>query len=253
MSNPLQLVLVFVILMTLGFTGQAQDPKSFDLLKDDVESVLPPLGAILDSAIAHNPYVKFRENQVIINEAKLKVNKSQWTKNVGIQSDLRYGTFNNFNNYTSTIGQTPDIYSTLTTELNYGAGAFLRIPFDEIFTRRNQIKSAKYEVEQAHNMAEVQRNELRQIVIKQYNELVLRHRLLKIKSKYLEISRFNMEMAEKDFHSGVLSINDYSRISELATNAESDFQTTKVEFSTAYLILEEVVGIKFNLTNSLKN
>ncbi len=253
MKQGRRILLISSLLMVISYSGFCQETNSFNILKDDVESVLPPLGALIDSAIAHNPYVKFRDNQIVINQAKLKVSKGQWVKNIGVQSDVRYGTFNNFNNYTLTAGQTPDIYSSLVTQLNYGIGAFIRIPFDEFVTRKNQVKSAKTEVEQATNMAEVQRNELRQVVIKQYNELILRQRLLKIKSKYLEISRFNMEVAEKDFHAGVLTVNDYSRISELSAAAEIDFQTTKVEFNTAYLLLEEVVGTKFNLTNTIKN
>lgn len=252
MRYNFRILSIVFILLTISSSGYSQDSKNFNLLKDDVEAVLPPLITLIDSAIAHNPYVKFRDNQILMNESKLKTNQTQWTRNIGLQSDIRYGTFNNFNNFT-TGGQSPDITSTLTTEFNYGVGAFIRLPFDEIFNRKNLIKTAKSELDQAHNMADVQRNELRQIVIKQYNELILRQRLLKIKSKYLEVSRFNMEMADKDFHAGVLSVNDYSRISELASSAESDFQTIKVEFNTAYLILEEVVGIKFNLTNSIKN
>jgi outer membrane protein TolC len=252
MRYKYRILSIIVVLMCTYFCGHSQDSKNFNFLKDDVETVLPSLSALIDSAIAHNPYVKFRDNQILMNALKLKTNQTQWTRNIGLQSDVRYGTFNNFNNFT-TGGQSPDVTSTLTTEFNYGVGAFIRLPFDEIFSRKNLIKTAKSELDQAHNMADVQRNELRQVVIKQYNELILSQRLLKIKSKYLEISRFNMEMADKDFHAGILSVNDYSRISELASSAESDFQTIKVEFNTAYLILEEIVGVKFNLTNSIKN
>jgi hypothetical protein len=79
--------------------------------------------------------------------------------------------------------------------------------------------------------------------------VVLSHRLLKIQSKYLEITRFNQETADKDFHNGTLTVNEYSRISELTTNAETDFQKVKSEFNTSYLILEELAGMRFHLTN----
>jgi outer membrane protein TolC len=247
-----QNVTIVVFLLATQFSVYSQESKSFDLLKDDVESELPPLSALIDSALIHNPYVKFRDNQKIINQENLRINQTQWTRNVGFQTDVRYGTFNNFNNYT-TGGQSPDVTSTLTTEFNYGVGAFIRLPFDEIFNRKHQVMTAKMQLDQAKNMADVQRDELRQLVIRQYNEVVLRQRLMKIKSKYLEIQRFNMESSEKDFHSGAVSVTEYSRIAELLAMAESDFQTTKVEFNTAYLILQEIVGVKFNLNNSIKN
>jgi outer membrane protein TolC len=239
------------IFLAIQFPGQAQTSKSFDLLKDDVESELPPLSVLIDSAIHHNPYVKFRENQKIINQENLRTNQAQWSRNIGFQSDIRYGTFNNFNNYTSG-GQSPDVNSTLTTEFNYGVGAFIRLPFDEIFNHKHQVNTAKMQLDQANNMAEVQRDELRQLVIRQYNELILKQRLMKIKARYLEISRFNMESSEKDLHNGAVSVTEYSRIAELSANAESDFQITKVEFNTAYLILQEIVGFKFYLNNPIK-
>ncbi|MEI6274806.1 MAG: TolC family protein [Prolixibacteraceae bacterium] len=243
---------VIVILLAWHVSVIAQESKSFDLLKDDVESELPPLSMLIDSAIIHNPYVKFRDNQKIISQENLRINQKQWTRNLGFQSDIRYGTFNNFNNYT-TGAQSPDVTSTLTTEFNYGIGAYIRIPFEDIFNRKHQVTTAKMQLVQAENMANVQKDELRQVVIRQYNEVILRQRLMKIKSKYLEIQRFNMETSEKDFHSGASTVTDYSRVAELLAMAESDFQTTKVEFNTAYLILQEIVGFKFNLNNSIKN
>jgi outer membrane protein TolC len=241
-----------VFFLAIQLMGLAQVSKSFDLLKDDVESELPPLSALIDSAILHNPFVKFRDNQKIINQENLRTNQDQWTRNIGFQSDVRYGTFNNFNNYTSG-GQTPDVTSTLTTEFNYGIGAYIRLPFDEIFNRKHQVNTAKIQLDQAINMAEVQRDELRQLVIRRYNELILGQKLMKIKAKYLEISNFNMETTEKNFRNGAVSVVEYSRIAELHSTAESDFQTAKVAFNTAYLILQEIVGFKFNLNNSIKN
>ena len=246
MKYVIHILLVTLFLSSLHLNNFAQSAKSFDILKDDVETVLPPLNSLIDSAISHNPYVKYRENQVLINKANLNTNQTQWTRNIGIQGDVRYGTFNNF--YTDTQGgQTPNINSSINSELNYGVGAFIRIPIDEVFNRKHQVKTAKMQLEQAHNMAEVQKDELKQTVIKQYNDLILKHRLLKIKSRYLEISRNNIETAEKDFRSGAILVSDYTRMSELATNSEADFQTIKVEFNTAYLILEEITGMKFNL------
>jgi hypothetical protein len=96
-------------------------------------------------------------------------------------------------------------------------------------------------------MAQVQRIELRQTVIRQYNELILKHNLLKIKSKFLETSRINAQMAEKEFLNGVALVSEYARIAEINSRVESDFETVRMDFLTAYLILEEIVGIKFHI------
>jgi outer membrane protein TolC len=249
MSHKIQILLTIMIILVSRIDCFSQDLPSPDVINDGAEFAIPPLNALIDSAILHNPYVKFRDNQILINEAKLKMNQTQWTRNIGFQTDIRYGTFNNFNNST-TGGQTPDINSTLTTEFNYGVGAYIRLPFDEIFNHKNLIKSSKSEVEQASNMAAVQRQELRQLVIKQYNELMLKVKLFQIKSKYLETSRINVAMAEKEFKNGTIPITEYSRVSEMLSIAETEYQTVKAEYNNAYMILEDIVGFKLNSDNS---
>ena len=246
MNCKYQVLLIIIIILTSRVCSFSQDLSSEVRLQEGIEFELPPLNALIDSAISHNPYVKFRDNQIQINQAKLKMNQTQWTRDIGLQTDVRYGTFNNFNNIT-TGGQTPDINSTLTTEFNYGVGAYIRLPFDEIFNHKNLIKASKSEVEQAANMAAQQRLELRQIVIRQYNDLILKMKLLKIKSKYLETSHINIAMVEQEFKSGTLPVTEYARISETVATAETDHQTVKAEFNTAYMILEEIVGFKFNI------
>lgn len=249
--KPPHLILITVIaLFFTQFSGIAQENKGFDLLKDNIESLLPPLEKIIDTAIARNPYIKFRDLQIVVNEHKLKADRLDWTRDVGFQTDVRYGTFDNF--ATNVVeGQNPALSSTRNTQTNYGIGGYIRIPFYDFLNRRNQIKLSKAEVEQAQNYSQVQRNELRQLVVKQYNELIVKHRLLKIKSKYAETARINMEMAEKQFLNGVVSIAEYSNITEIVARSEADYETSKMDFRTAFMILEEIVGIKFNLTDKL--
>jgi len=114
-----------------------------------------------------------------------------------------------------------------------------------------RIRLSKAEIDQARSFSLVQRNELRQLVIRQYNEVIIKQRLLKIKTKYTETSRIHMELVEKEFINGAITLTDYSSLSEIASRAESELESAKMDFRTAYMILEEIVGMKFNLTNKL--
>ena len=60
-----------------------------------------------------------------------------------------------------------------------------------------------------------------------------------------------MAMAEKQFLNGIINIAEYSSVTEIVSRSEADFESSKMEFRTAYMLLEEIVGIKFNLTNKL--
>jgi len=238
---------LFLILLTTPVVGLAQETEGFNLLKDDIEMLLPPLQAIIDSALAKNPDVKAKDLQIKINEFKLKSERMRWSENLGFQTDMRYGTFDNFSTNTA-AGQSPAVLATRNNQLNYGVGAYVKIPLYDFLNHRSLIGASKAEVEQAASVAEVQRDALRQIVIKQYQELILKQKLLRIKSKYLETSRIDVAMAEKAFQNGLISVAEYSRISAITATTEVDFETSKNEFSTAFMILEEIAKTKFKLT-----
>jgi outer membrane protein TolC len=235
-----------IILLSLPILCLTQEPGKFDLMKDNIETMLPPLATLIDSAITKNPSVKFRDLQIRVNENKLNADRSQWARNIGIQSDIRYGTFNNFSMNTAE-GQSPTDFATQTNQFVYGAGAYIKFPIFDLINRKNQVDLAKFEVQQAQSMAEVQRNEVRQLVVMQYNQVILTHRLLRNKSKYIESARVNMEMAENEFHNGVIPIGEYARISEIVSRAEADFETARADFITSFMILEELIGYKLNL------
>ncbi len=245
-------IYAILIILCLGFTAAvfAQETNQFDPMKDDIGNKIPPLEMLIDSAIANNPYIQFRDLQLIVNDCKLRSNRIEWTRNFGVQTDVRYGNFYNYS-ANSAGGVDPPPVSTVRNEFKYGAALYMNLPLFTFANRKNQIKLAEAEIQQAQRMAEVQRNETRQLVIRQYNDLILKQRLLRIKSKYLETSRINMQMVEKEFVNGIISVTEYARISETVTRTESDYANSNMDFLTAYMILEEIVGMKFNLTNNI--
>lgn len=219
---------------------RAEQPVLWDTLS------IPPLSMMIDSALVHNAMLSYFEQAILVKRIGLDIDRKTWTKNFGIQADVRYGTFDNFSTNTAE-GQNPSLIATKTNQTNYGVGAYLKLPLSDFVTRKNQLQLTKAEVEQAKSMAEVQRDQIRQLVIKQYNDLIMKQTLLKIKAKNLETSRINMVMAEKEFQNGIIPLGTYSSISQTAGNTEINFEEAKVDFKTAYMLLEELVGFKFNL------
>lgn len=235
------MVTVSLLAQKPSFAQQIDEQNALTL---DIESLLPPLETIIDSAIAKNSYIKFRDQQIVVNEFKLKSERVRWMQNLGLQSDIRYGTFDNFSMNTA-AGQTPSVIATRNNQLNYGVGAYIKIPLFDFVNQKHLVGAAKAEKDQAVSLAAVQRDELRQAVIKQYHEVIMKHRVLKIKSKFLETSRISVIMAEKEFQNGVTTVSEYTRISEIAANAEVDFERSKIDYVSAFMLLEEITKIKF--------
>lgn len=70
-------ILSFLVLFQLSVpvSGYGQSGNSFDQFKDDISDKLPPLSVLIDSSILHNANVQYKDQQLIINECKLKSKK----------------------------------------------------------------------------------------------------------------------------------------------------------------------------------
>ena len=223
----------------------AQDISLTDPQSIDIDLVIPPLSVVLDSAIAHNAMVKFRDFGIIGKECNLNSYRNYWTRNFGVQADVRYGTFNNFSTNTAE-GQSPSLFATNVIQTNYGIGLYVKFPLQDALNRRTQIRMADSELEQAKSMAQAQREELIQAVISQYNDVLLKQRILDIRAKNLSTSKTNMEMLEKEFQNGVVDLTEYTRISDIVARTEADFETARTDLITTYMILEVIAGFKFS-------
>ena len=230
--------------------GYAQQKKKFNPLTDDITQMVPPVSILLDSAFAHDPALRFAQLQYVIDKGNLHSSQAQWTQDLGLQANGGYGTFDYL--YNNNIGGQNQQTTTLKqNETQYGVGAFVRLPIYDLVNHRNQIKIAKAVMQQAETLSETRKNEIRELIIRQYNDMIEKQQLLKIKSKYLETSRINTQMAEKGFVKGTISLDDYSRVSEIGSHTETDFETAKIEFINSYMIMEVMTGINFNITNEI--
>ncbi len=240
---------IFFFCQSLVFTtsGFAQTVRHFNMLTDDISTMIPTLTVLIDSAVAHNPTLKSSDLQVIIKKYALKSDKNIWTKNLNLQADLRYGNYTNY----STSALDNIAVATTRSELRYGVGGSVKFVVYDFLDRKNQIRMAKTEIDLANSIFEEKKSELRKIVILQYNDLILKQRLVKLSSKNLETAKINMQLVEKEFLNGVIPLTEYSRISISVSDAEVSFENARMDFLTAYMILEEIVGMKFNLVNTI--
>jgi outer membrane protein TolC len=168
---------------------------------------------------------------------------------MGLQADSRYGTFDNTS--LSADGGTSATYlNTNTTQWNYGVGLYLKFPVFDFLNRKNQVEQAKLELDEAKSMLQFQEDETRQNTIKLYQDLILKQKLLQIKSESLGSGRVNIQMVEKEFRNGLVSIGEYVRISSMNSNMESDYETAKSNFLVAKQLLEDMAGFVFSVTPS---
>ena len=230
------------------FVSNAQGVEEADSKDNSYSLLIPKPSILIDSVFKRSAMMNFRNQRIGVKESDLKSFRREWTKNFGLVADTRYGTFDNFSTNITEINSTST--SSLSQQLNYTVGLFLKIPVFDVINRKNQIRIAKFEVNAAKDMVEFEKEQLRKTVIQLYQDLILKQKLLQIKSKRLGTGKVNLEMVEKEFRNGVIEISEYVIISELVSKMESEYETAMSDFIIAKQLLEDMAGFVFSLTLS---
>lgn len=176
----MKLTAIYIITLLLILSarpGQAQSADSTAMTSSDSVITFPPLNDLIDSAVKYHPGIRYRQYEVKVKESNLQTQQHNWTRNMGVQADSRYGTFDNFS--ANDNGQSTTLLNTTNKQFNYGFGVYMKLPLYDLLNRKNQLKQAKNEVEMARSLGEVQETEIRQMVIKQYQDALLRQRLIR--------------------------------------------------------------------------
>jgi outer membrane protein TolC len=218
---------------------------SVDNRKDaSYELLIPTLEVLIDSALANNGMLGYRVDEIEVKKANLKMKKRYWTRNFGIQGDTRYGTFDNFSSNVS--GPNTVQLSSTTIQTNFGIGFYLKIPVFDVYNRKSDIKQAKAELSQAENLVKFQEDEIKETVIRYYEDLILKQRLLRIRAVNLSDAKVNLEMAQKEYTNGQIPLYEYIRISDITSGIETEFEKTKSALMTSKKLLENLTGIYIN-------
>ena len=125
-------------------------------------------------------------------------------------------------------------------------GVFLKIPLSNVYDRSSTKITIK-EQEKAKYQLEKTLNELRQLIIVQYNNVVKAHRTLSLRTESLALYQIQAERAEKDYMNGQINISEYARLKEMLTVSLMNLEENKIEFITALQLLQEAVGVKIEL------
>ncbi|MGM0647325.1 MAG: TolC family protein [Bacteroidota bacterium] len=218
-----------------------------NIIDDDIETYLPPLQTLIDSAISNSPLLKYQNSSIIIEELNTKSTRRQWSKYLGVISDVKYGLFDNLVLNQNDNGDFSSGIVNTTQQTRYSAGIYLKFPLQEVLDRKNQIKIAEEKKAQAVYEYQTEKRELRKLVIQQYNDLILSQKQLTIKNEFAQDVQIQKQMAEKQFKNNEIDISELTSLSSTYSKALSEYATAKSEFNNAYLMLQEIVGIKFNI------
>lgn len=206
----------------------------------DISEILPPLEVLFDSAYETVASYKAKSYNVTYQSTQITTVQRSWLKYLGLEAYYNYGTAD-YNSFLNNVGSN----STQVTS-RYTLGAAVKLPVFDIINRKNSIKAEKIRYEFFVNEAETEKQLVRKSVIESYYALILKQKLFKIASENYIEGKMQAEMAEKQFTNGEIPIYEFSRIKSIKNSSQMQYETLKSEFTLAYLLLQEITGIKFN-------
>jgi outer membrane protein TolC len=128
----------------------------------------------------------------------------------------------------------------------------IRIPMQDLWDRKNQMKTATKEIEKSMASKDNVILQLRQAIITQYNQLIVNQKILKNANESVIAGAMNKEMGDKEFLNGQSTLYDLAYIMEMYRVAVFNYETSRNAFFNSYMILQELCGFKFNIINKIE-
>lgn len=242
--------ILFCLLMINTSAQRMDTSRYFNPLTDDITDKIPPLQMLIDSAVANSPDVQFQKFQQQYDRYEIKSTRRDILEHFRIQGQFTYGNYT-FLNYQE-LSQLPGFYLSTSRRGVVQGGLLIQLPFASIVDRKNRIKKQKKLLEQSMVREKREIRTIRQNVIRTYNQLVQLQQQLRICNEYQHYTMVQMQMAEHQFKNGEISISEYTRLKEITKRGSLEYEQIKGQFITAYDILQEFVGINFNLINEIR-
>lgn len=238
-------ILTICVFFTKTTYSQTVDTiKTINPILNDITDMIPPLAILIDSAYENSALVKSRDANLSYKKTNINSTSKLWLKNIGLETYYNYGTSDYYAINNATSGN-QSLNTSIQTTNRYTIGAYVRLPLYDFLDRKNLIKAEKYLYEQAYYEKENEKAFLRKQLILQYNDVILKQKVFKITSESSIEAKLQSEMAEKEFAQGEISLSELARLRDIRAKNIMIYEQSKYDFINAYLILQEITGIKF--------
>ncbi|MDP2236467.1 MAG: TolC family protein [Bacteroidales bacterium] len=248
------IIILPVLLIGNQLYGQilaTDESKLFNPLTDDITKRLPSIRVLIDSAVANSPSVKYEEVKADYYYYEQLTQERYWMEHFSFNLDWNWGIWNFHDTQSSSISQNfwVDLNS---LRDNFAVGFYIRFPLASIVDRRNRIAKQKKWQELSFVQREINRQFVVRQVIEAYDMMIQWQNYIRIYNDYRKFTMIQMQMAQNQFLNGEITTAEYTRLKEIQTRGDIEYQQAVAEFSKNYRFLEILTGINFNLINVLR-
>lgn len=213
---------------------QAQDGP--ELPNDMLE--LRSLDELMASALQHSPLLKVQALNVDNAWRELQIIKKEWSKYLAGVATVQLGNIQALGNAEG--GVSPNFITQ--NNLFYGAGLQFRLSANDLLTQKDRRAILSNELEQEKLLLQDREMQIRELVIRQYQEVKYQFSTIRVRAKELDLQELSLELAEQYFRTGALSLEEYTTVGSKRNSAEEALLQAQSEAQVAFRLLRELVG-----------
>ena len=246
MKRLIQYIILIIALFSAPLTScLAQDNK---VAEDSIllNSDLPELSVFLESALKNSPLLKVSDKQISQVFEQIKIEKNSWSDYLSLDANAKYGLYNQITLSDITAATANDAGTqSKNQQLNYFFGVTFKMPLSDIANKKNKLKILNENIDEKQQQKEELKNQLKQLVVEQYYNLIYLNKSMKINQDMLQSFSINLMKSERDIQTGIITLENYNGVVFQKGKAEDSFYKAKSEYFSQYKKLMIICGLKY--------
>jgi len=251
MKNIIVLALIFVAYGPVcGQFGpvpagsNAQDQHANAPMEEEDKLTLPPLRAVIDSALKYSPLLQTKARDLAILDQESAVDRRKWMDYLYVEGAANYGVFNQlFRSQVQDEGESTVGTLNQSAQGQYYAGVSVKMPLSTFLNRSNQSNIRRLEREQIQWEKEEIRRKIRQTIIEEYYALRFMHESLSTFLETYETLNLSYVKAQKDIENSRMKLDEFGRIAAALGKAKNEYIKAKNDYYAQFELLELFAGV----------
>jgi outer membrane protein TolC len=226
--------IIFLLFVSINVLGQSVDYNKI-ILPNHIQS--PDFGEkLVQLAWQNNPANEVRRSEVKIAEYQVKRNNADWWDILQFTANLNDFTYNRYiENDQSPRYDRADFYPLWNLRATIPFGIFNRV------SNSKRISVQQQKIAEAN--LDARKLEIRNIVLKTYNDYVLKEKIYKIQTQVFSDIENAHKLQEQKFKNGETSFEAYSTSQSNYNKATIVLLTAETDYKNTKLDLEKLIGV----------
>jgi outer membrane protein TolC len=235
-------LLILLLLAFLGAQGQSPTTRPAEDWEEKFFTAAAALPLLMEAAIKNSAEIERLEITKNMAQEELKIKRKEILSGIGLGSGYTYGTRIGLGN--AEVQQQNQLNAfVLPAQAQYNVGVMLSLPISQVLNRSHELNKQKMNLLLTQADRKAQESQLRQLVISLYQDIMLAKDQLRLHQEAFQTANIHFKLAEQQFDKGEISLSEMAKINESYSAAAIAHGTSKIKYTTAFLLLEELIGM----------